>query len=169
MLVRVSLSAANAGMQHARSIIAAVIRPMSFIPKLRFEHLFIFFLQCFLFCFASHRGPAKFIQRLAFFNALPSSEKSRVIPPQPQSIVFYEYSIFLSYRQCLSITFSEDYDIQLCLGYSQLQDNLHLSTEFEIKTESVKTMQIFSWLCTLMLLQCVACFSACFALSPQID
>lgn len=49
MLVRVSLSAANAGMQHARSIIAAVIRPMSFIPKLRFEHLFIFFLQCFSF------------------------------------------------------------------------------------------------------------------------
>ena len=37
------------------------------------------------------------------------------------------------------------------------------------KTESVKTMQIFSWLCTLMLLQCVACFPACFALSPRID
>lgn len=168
MLVRVSLSAANAGMQHARSIIAAVIRPMSFIPKLRFEHLFIFFLQCFSFCFASHRGPAEFIQRLAFYT-LPSSEKSRVIPPQPQNIVFYEYSIFLAYRQCLSITFSEDHYIQLCSGYSQLQDNLLLSMEFEIKTESVKTMQIFSWLCTLMLLQCVACFPACFALSPRID
>ena len=168
MLVRVSLSAANAGMQHARSIIAAVIRPMSFIPKLRFEHLFIFFLQCFLFCFASRRCAAEFIQRLAFYT-LPSSEKSRVIPPQPQNIVFYEYSIFLAYRQCLSITFSEDHDIQLCLGYSLLQDNLHLSMEFEIKTESVKTMQIFSWLCTLMLLQCVACFPACFALSPRID
>lgn len=155
-------------MQHARSIIAAVIRPMSFIPKLRFEHLFIFFLQCFSFCFASHRGPAEFIQRLAFYT-LPSSEKSRVIPPQPQNIAFYEYSIFLAYRQCLSITFSEDNDIQLCSGYSQLQDNLHLSMEFEIKTESVKTMQIFPWLCTLMLLQCVACFPAGFALSPRID
>ena len=168
MLVRVSLSAANAGMQHARSIIAAVIRPMSFIPKLRFEHLFIFFLQYFSFLLCVTSRPRGIIQRLTFYT-LPSSEKPRVIPPQPQNIVFYEYSIFLAYRQCLSITFSEDHDIQLCSGYSQLQDNLHLSMEFEIKTESVKTMQIFSWLCTLMLLQCVACFHAGFALSPRID
>lgn len=168
MLVRVSLSAANAGMQHAESIIAAVIRPMSFIPKLRFEHLFIFFLQCFSFLLCVTSRP-RGIHSTVGFLYIAVFGKSRVIPPQPQNIVFYEYSIFLACRQCLSITFSEDNDIQLCSGYSQLQDNLHLSMEFEIKTESVKTMQIFSWLCTLMLLQRVACFPACFALSPRID